>query len=101
MTGAVGSHRLCAYSYAWRRPGAPAGVVEVKKIVLANGFTVLISRNPAAPLACFNLYTLGGLLAAALAACAGPSTPQPTLTLTLPKAETVRPKTIKVQEEEK
>jgi zinc protease len=41
----------------------PAGPVEVKKIVLPNGFTVLLSRNPAAPLACYNLYTLGGLLA--------------------------------------
>jgi zinc protease len=41
----------------------PAGPVEVKKTVLPNGFTVLVSRNPAAPLACFNLYALGGLLA--------------------------------------
>jgi zinc protease len=41
----------------------PAGPVEVRKTVLPNGLTVLISRNPAAPLACFNLYTLGGLLA--------------------------------------
>jgi zinc protease len=42
---------------------SPAGPVQVRKIVLANGLTVLISPNPAAPLACFNLYTLGGLLA--------------------------------------
>ena len=42
---------------------APAVPVEVTKTVLPNGLTVLISRNPAAPLACFNLYTLGGLLA--------------------------------------
>jgi zinc protease len=37
--------------------------IEVRKTVLANGMTILISRNPAAPLACFNLYTLGGLMA--------------------------------------
>jgi len=42
---------------------AAAGPVAVKKVILKNGVTLLISRNPAAPLACFNLYTLGGLLA--------------------------------------
>lgn len=34
-----------------------------KKTVLKNGLTVLITRNPAAPLASFNWYTLGGMLA--------------------------------------
>jgi len=50
--------------------GGPAGHEQtalsapvVNKTVLKNGLTVLISRNPAAPLASFNLYTLGGLLA--------------------------------------
>jgi zinc protease len=42
---------------------AGAGPVAVKKVVLKNGVTLLISRNAAAPLACFNLYTMGGLLA--------------------------------------
>ncbi len=42
---------------------AAADQVVVKRTVLDNGVTLLISRNPAAPLACFNLYTLGGLLA--------------------------------------
>ncbi len=40
-----------------------AANVAVKKTVLKNGVTLLISRNPAAPLAAFNLYTLGGVLA--------------------------------------
>ena len=35
----------------------------VQKTVLKNGLTVLISRNPSAPLASFHLYTLGGMLA--------------------------------------
>jgi zinc protease len=35
----------------------------VRKMVLKNGVTLLISRNPAAPLASFHLYALGGLLA--------------------------------------
>lgn len=35
----------------------------VSKTVLPNGLTLLISRNPAAPLASFNLYSMGGLLA--------------------------------------
>jgi zinc protease len=33
------------------------------KLTLKNGMTVLISQNPAAPLATFQLYTMGGLLA--------------------------------------
>ncbi len=40
-----------------------AANVAVKKTVLKNGVTVLISRNPAAPLAAFSLYTVGGVLA--------------------------------------
>jgi predicted Zn-dependent peptidase len=35
----------------------------VQKTVLANGVTVLITRNTAAPVVSFQLYTLGGLLA--------------------------------------
>lgn len=41
-------------------PGAPD---PVKRVVLPNGVTLLLSRNPGAPLTCFNLYVLGGLLA--------------------------------------
>lgn len=35
----------------------------VRKTVLPNGLTVLITRNAAAPVVSFQLYTLGGLLA--------------------------------------
>lgn len=35
----------------------------VRKTVLRNGVTVLVSRNPAAPLAAVDLYVMGGLLA--------------------------------------
>ncbi len=40
-----------------------AAQTVTKKITLKNGLTVLITRNTGAPLASFNLYTLGGILA--------------------------------------
>ncbi|HVS72575.1 MAG TPA: pitrilysin family protein [Phycisphaerae bacterium] len=39
----------------------PASAIQ--RTVLPNGLTLLISRNPAAPVVSFQLYTLGGLLA--------------------------------------
>jgi zinc protease len=42
---------------------ATAPATRVSRRVLKNGLTLLISRNPAAPLASFQLYTMGGLLA--------------------------------------
>ena len=36
---------------------------DVKKITLANGATVLLCRNPAAPIVSMQMYTLGALLA--------------------------------------
>jgi zinc protease len=43
--------------------GVTRAAVATQRTVLKNGVTVLITRNPAAPIVSFHLYTLGGLLA--------------------------------------
>ncbi|HVT82470.1 MAG TPA: insulinase family protein, partial [Phycisphaerae bacterium] len=43
--------------------GVAVQAEPVKKTVLKNGVTLLISRNPTAPLAAVNMYVMGGLLA--------------------------------------
>ena len=47
----------------WRLAQAAEQRGATEKMVLKNGLTVLVTRNAAAPLVTFQLYTLGGLLA--------------------------------------